>query len=105
MIVTVPYPLRWREGIDDAGTVHEWLRGKGVAVNAVTLAPAAIRIDAEPDPTALIATYDEPPTKETQARAALIELNAIPLNTADVAALRRALILTRALLNYELRWE
>lgn len=104
-IYTVTLPTAFNLDEDDAGVLHDWLIGKGVVVNGVTInSNGTATIDSVTDPAPVLAQYTSvADTQRRRARQALQELNAINLNTATNAQVRDAVRLTRVLINYIVR--
>lgn len=105
MTYQIPFPATFRIDEDDAGVVHEYLQNNGHVVEGVSInvKDQLIFVDANSDPTSTITNYSPPLTARQKAKAALIELNGINLDTATTAELRQALKLMRGLINYEIR--
>lgn len=102
---SIPFPATFRIDEDDAGVVHDYLTNKGYVIDGVTInaKDQRIEVDAASDPSSEITNYQPPLSPKQKAKAALVELNGIDIDAATIAELRRALKLTRALINYEVR--
>jgi|SRR5687768_5069038 len=100
-----PIPAKFRADEDDAGVIHSYLESKGYVVTGVSINTKdnTISIVADRDPLEDLKLFDPPLSARQKAKAALVELNAIDIDAAAIADLRRALKLQRALINYVVR--
>ncbi|MGC4107808.1 MAG: hypothetical protein QM753_15915 [Thermomicrobiales bacterium] len=92
MIYHLPHPLNLDYDKHDAGYVQAYLVDHNINVESVSINPINITIEAEDDPTDVLAAFTPSPTEREQL---LSQLDAINLSTATTAKLREAVTLLK----------